>query len=145
MSDIEQHNELPETDERFPSGEWKGFWLQRSLCSRRRGWMELHLSFSNGFVRGDGRDLIGDFTILGRYDVKSGEVTFTKAHADYDVFYKGWAELDKGIWGVWELPLDRDGFHIWPKGMADPTGSTLKAEADSPVEEEKTLLVGNVD
>ncbi|MGA2501090.1 MAG: hypothetical protein ABSH20_25415 [Tepidisphaeraceae bacterium] len=132
-----------ETDERFPSGEWTGFWMQRSIYRGARSWMELQLTFAGGVLRGEGRDRIGEFTILGQYDLKSAEVTFTKTHPTHDVFYRGWAELDKGIWGLWKLPFDRDGFHIWPKGMSDPTGSNLKAEADAPVEEEEPALVGS--
>jgi hypothetical protein len=33
----------------------------------------------------------------------------------------------------------RGGFHIWPEGWLDPSGSTLAAAVDLPAEEE-TLL-----
>ena len=141
--DKDKTPEALETDERFPSGEWTGFWMQRSIYRGERSWMELQLTFAGGNLRGEGRDRIGEFTILGQYDVKSAEVVFTKTHPTHEVFYRGWAELDKGIWGLWKLPHDRDGFHIWPKGMEDPTGSKLKAEADAPVEEEEPALVGS--
>lgn len=89
MSDTDSNSAEPnvETDERFPSGEWKGFWLQRSWQPGRRGWMKLRLAFSNGVLQGEGHDLFGDFTIRGNYDVKEGEVTFIKKYATYDVFY----------------------------------------------------------
>jgi hypothetical protein len=107
--------------------------------------MQLHLNFAGGIMEGDGRDRCGPFTIRGRYDLKSAEVTFTKGYQDYEVFYKGWAELDKGIWRLWQIPLDWDGFHIWPKGMPDPTRSTLEKEADVPSrEEENVVLVGDI-
>ncbi len=132
----------PEVDERFPSGQWTGFWMQRSVFRDERSWMELILRFAEGIVEGEGRDRIGEFTISGKYNVESGEVVFTKRHPTHDVAYRGWAELDKGIWGLWELPGDRDGFHIWPKGMDDPTGQKLKAEAEAPAEVRESLLVG---
>ena len=143
MKDDDKTPEAPETDERFPSGEWTGFWMQRSMYRGERSWMELLLTFSGGIVRGEGRDRIGEFVLLGTYDLKSAEVVFTKTHPTHDVFYRGWAELDKGIWGLWKLPHDHDGFHIWPKGISDPTGQNLKAEADAPVEEEEPALAGS--
>jgi hypothetical protein len=33
------------------------------------------------------------------------------------------------------------GFHIWPKGMADPIGEELAAEAEVPGEVEEVVLV----
>lgn len=57
----------------------------------------------------------------------------------------------KGIWGTWEISSrslgyvsDRGGFHIWPKGMADPTGEELRAEERVPGEVEEVVLVGEV-
>lgn len=130
--------ETAESDSRFPSGEWVGFWVQRSLYGNDRKRVEFTLRFANGEVTGQGRDFIDQCVIRGRYDVKSGEVTFQKRHVNlrYDVFYRGFAEqVKKGIWGVWELPSDRDGFHIWPKGIADPTVDRLEEEADVPLKE----------
>ena len=43
-----------EQDSRFPSSEWTGFFLQRHLPGRQ--WMDLHLTFHKGEIRGDGRD-----------------------------------------------------------------------------------------
>ena len=99
--------------------------------------MSLHLSFSTGIISGGGDDFVGDFVISGRYDLKSGKVWLHKRYVGkYDVFYKGYGEVDRGIWGVWEIKdHDRGGFHIWPKGMADPTTAKLKAVADIPIEE----------
>ena len=121
-----------ETDSRFPSGEWFGFYLQPSV-SRDRRRMNLSLTFQTGAFTGEGKDGVGEFIIRGRYNLKSGEVTFHKHYVrQHSVFYRGWNE-GKGIWGIWEIGLhagglDRGGFHIWPKGMADPTGEELRAE-----------------
>ena len=45
-----------ESDPRFPSGPWTGFFLQRLLPGRHR--MELRLTFQHGTITGeDGRPL----------------------------------------------------------------------------------------
>ena len=55
----------------------------------------------------------------------------------HQVLYEGWAETDKGIWGVWTIPLvGRDGFHLWPKGMKDPTEHELEIELSEPLPHE---------
>ena len=58
-------NETPpfESDPRFPSGPWQGFFLMTHLPGRHR--MELHLSFRQGAMEGEGRDMIGTFLIPG--------------------------------------------------------------------------------
>jgi hypothetical protein len=120
-----------EQDDRFPSGEWKGFFLQRQLPGRH--WMELHLTFRDGLIRGEGRDWVGEFLMTGRYQVSDGKCWWTKKYLKrHDVFYQGYNE-GKGIWGTWEIPGDfSGGFHIWPIAMGDPTGGTLSEEAEAP-------------
>ncbi len=96
--------------------------------------MELILTFRNGEFNGEGRDWVGEFIIRGRYDVTDGRCHWTKRYVGkHDVFYEGFNE-GKGIWGVWEIPHMhyRGGFHIWPEGMADPTGRHLTESADVP-------------
>ena len=52
-----------------------------------------------------------------------------------DVIYQGYNE-GKGIWGRWEIKdFMTGGFHIWPKGMGDPTERRLTAEADLPADD----------
>ena len=46
-----------ETDPRFPSGPWTGFFLQRAIPGRHR--MELRLTFHGGVMEGEGRDRVG--------------------------------------------------------------------------------------
>lgn len=136
--------ELLETDPRFPSGPWTGFFLQP--VKRGRHLMELRLTFRGGDVTGDGRDWVGKFLVFGRYTVADGKCSWTKRYLGmHDVFYKGFNE-GKGIWGTWEIPPSQDstgwhgGFHIWPEGMGDPSQPALGAEADLPVgvDERKT-------
>jgi hypothetical protein len=126
-----------EADDRFPSGPWEGFFLQPML-SRKKGWMELDLTFRNGGISGTGRDWVGTFTVRGRYELDSGKCWWTKRYqGKHDVAYNGYNE-GKGIWGLWELtsPPWRGGFHIWPVGMGDPTQLRLREEADLPTDVE---------
>ena len=126
-----------ETDPRFPSGPWVGFFLQRELPGRHR--MELHLTFTQGRLTGEGRDWVGPFTVRGRYNLADGKCSWNKRYTgQHDVAYQGYNE-GKGIWGIWEFPFrvygmsSRGGFHIWPKGMADSTSEHLAEEADVPI------------
>jgi hypothetical protein len=93
--------------------------------------MQLHLTFANGMMSGDGNDDIGRFIIKGRYDCRAAECYWTKSYlGSHDVFYRGFRE-GKGIWGTWEIGiLNHGGFHIWPKKAGDlpPAGSEDAAE-----------------
>src|SRR5205823_2615039 len=62
---------LAETDPRFPSGPWRGFFLMHHWPGRHQ--MELLLSFRRGVMTGEGRDLIGPFLIRGKYNLKDGK------------------------------------------------------------------------
>jgi hypothetical protein len=135
-----------ETDPRFPSGPWTGFFLQKAIPGRHL--MELRLHFRAGTLTGEGRDWVGPFIIRGRYDVADGRCHWQKRYlAKHDVFYKGFNE-GKGIWGVWEMPTEvqpdirSGGFHIWPEGMPDPTQPALSEQADLPLEIEEPQPVG---
>jgi hypothetical protein len=128
----------PETDERFPSGEWEGFFLM-SHTGLRRHMMELLLSFSQGRLKGEGRDFVGDFLLRGRYDVETGRCIWNKKYVNkHEVNYDGFNE-GKGIFGKWEIQdvmTWHGGFLIWPKGMGDPTRHRRRAEADVPIDAE---------
>jgi hypothetical protein len=131
-----------ETDPRFPSGPWTGFFLQPQVPGRHL--MELRLTFRQGQLTGEGRDLVGLFNLRGRYSVADGKCQWTKRYVGkHDVCYQGFNE-GKGIWGTWEIPPEQNfgqhwhgGFHIWPEGMADPTESHLAEEADLPIHVEE--------
>ena len=126
-----------ETDPRFPSGRWVGFWIQSQLPAGRFE-TELHLTFVQSVLSGEGRDWVGAYTVRGRYHLEDGRCFWTKHYTEkHDVFYEGYNE-GKGIWGTWEISKEfHGGFHIWPEGMPDPTGSHLTEQADlpQPVEE----------
>jgi hypothetical protein len=136
-----------ETDPRFPSGPWTGFFLQKAIPGRHL--MELRLNFRAGTLTGEGRDWVGPFLVRGRYNVADGRCHWQKRYlAKHDVFYKGYNE-GKGIWGVWEMTtyvhpdIGSGGFHIWPEGMPDPTQPALSEQADLPVEVEELQTVGS--
>jgi hypothetical protein len=105
--------------ELYPSGPWVGFYNYQPGDRHR---MQLHLTFANGVIKGDGNDDIGRFFIKGCYDSQA-ECHWTKAYIGaHDVFYRGFRE-GKGIWGTWEIGnFAHGGFHIWPKraGDSDP-------------------------
>lgn len=124
-----------ETDPNFPSGPWTGFFIQcHAVPGKHR--TDLRLTFENGVMTGDGRDMVGPFTIQGVYDIASGRCHWHKRYVGkHDIFYRGFNE-GKGIWGTWELTGYKitGGFHIWPEGMADPSAERLSEEADVPAE-----------
>lgn len=125
-----------ETDPRFPSGKWLGFFLQPALPPGRHD-MELVLTFCRGRLTGEGRDCVGTFRLHGTYDLASGRCEWIKQYVGrHAVYYRGFNE-GKGIWGTWEIagetPPQRGGFHIWPEGMPDPTRPARHEEAELPV------------
>lgn len=134
-----------ETDARFPSGPWLGFWIQKYLqASKHR--TELRLQFAESVIAGEGLDSVGAFVIRGRYSVEDGRCHWIKRYVGkHDVFYEGFNE-GKGIWGVWSIPQAgaecRGGFHIWPEGMPDPTLDRLAEEAELPLEFVEIELLG---
>jgi hypothetical protein len=133
---------LLETDPRFPSGPWVGFWIQQGLG---RKWMRLRLKFLDGRVTGDGHDCIGRFLFHGSYDLSTGAVELVKTYlGQHEVEYAGRNEDDGlWLWGVWQVKtFDRGGFHIWPEWENDPTQRRLGAEEDLPIEQEQRVLVG---
>ncbi|WP_165073110.1 hypothetical protein [Paludisphaera rhizosphaerae] len=121
-----------ETDSRFPSGPWVGYFLQAELPPGKHG-MELRLTFKRGVITGEGRDMIGDFIIRGKYQVEDGKCWWTKRFiGKHDVAYQGYNE-GKGIWGTWEIPPSwKGGFYIWPEAMGDPTKQKLHEAIEEP-------------
>jgi hypothetical protein len=105
-----------ETDDRFPSGMWRGYFLQPQKPGEHA--MELQLVFRGGTIRGEGRDWVGEFTIRGSYSTTDGKCSWIKQYlAKHMVAYKGYGE-GRGIWGTWDMyePGWRGGFQIWPVG-----------------------------
>ena len=96
--------------------------------------MDLVLIFSDHTISGDGSDDIGRFFLVGRFDVTNGECYWTKTYIGaHEVYYRGFREC-KGIWGLWELPNEAGGFHIWPLGQGEGEQNYESAEEPAPVE-----------
>jgi hypothetical protein len=110
----------------FPSGPWTGFYNYGRSTRRHR--MDLVLAFANHTVSGDGSDDIGQFVVTGRFDEDNGECHWTKTYlGGHDVYYRGFREA-KGIWGLWDLPNESGGFHIWPLGQEEGDRDHRSAE-----------------
>jgi len=116
----------------FPSGPWTGFYNYG--CSTRKHRMDLVLTFADRTVSGDGSDDIGQFVVAGRFDGTNDECDWTKTYVGgHDVYYRGFRD-GKGIWGLWELPRESGGFHIWPLGQEESDQGHETAEEPAPVE-----------
>lgn len=130
-----------ETDPRFPSGKWVGFWLQRIYAGRQH--MSLLLTFAQGKVIGTGVDCVGDFALSGIYDLESGKVSILKSYdGAHQVEYDGQNDGDGlWIWGTWRIgAFDRGGFHLWPDGEEDPTQRRRRAQKSEPVKKPRGKL-----
>lgn len=94
------------------SGVWSGYYKQLG----RKYPQEMTLEFSDGLIRGDGRDVLGTFTIAGEYRADAGAVrlgwikTYDGAHS---VQYLGTLGAD-GITGHWKLTLGSGEFGLQP-------------------------------
>ena len=96
--------------------------------------MDLKLTFAGHTVSGDGNDDIGLFVVTGRFDSTNSECYWTKTYiGGHDVYYRGFRD-GKGIWGLWELPSESGGFHIWPLGEKEGDQDHESAEEPAPVE-----------
>lgn len=132
--DVDEAPTGTETDERFPSGPWKGYFLQREFPGKH--WMNLDLTFAEGEISGIGSDWVGRFTLTGTYETESGRCSIEKNYLGrHKVLYTGFNE-GRGIWGKWELAsLGSGGFHIWPSSMGDLSQPTLREELKEPVDD----------
>ena len=121
----EQH----ETDDRFPTGAWTGFYLQPD--SRRRHGMDLFLEFIENRVSGKGHDPVGESTINGAYDLTTAECSWTKQYVgQHRVEYAGQARR-RGIVGQWRVPGQPEvwsgPFFVWPRAFGDLQSAFEKA------------------
>lgn len=124
---------MPESDPRFPSGSWTGFFLQHLWPGRSR--MKLEMSFRGGRLEATGADRVGAFTFEGSYNAADGSCRWRKQYlGKHQVSYTGKSE-GAGIWGVWELRAlggwfrDQGVFHLWPEGMESPDESKQTEQA----------------
>lgn len=107
-----QRSNHHETDKRFPSGLWMGYWMQGFI----KGKMQLTLEFIDGTVSGEGTDPVGSFTMKGIYSLKHNMVSMVKQyHGAHSVGYCGCA-ADGGLNGTWRIPRfpETDEWRLWP-------------------------------
>jgi hypothetical protein len=108
-----------ETDDRFTSGEWRGYYFYPG--SSQRHWMRLWLTFQPPDVlQGEGHDYVGAFTFLGCFERQTGACRWTKHYVGkHDVQYAGQAG-PLGIHGVWTIESFWSGaFRLWPDHLGD--------------------------
>lgn len=106
----------------FHSGAWEGFW---EADGYDRGWMRpLALRFADGYVEGEGEDVIGSFTFRGTYSA-AGQVVLTKQYlGQHAVRYDGQADEGGGLVGRWSIGPDWGGpFALRPLVSALPSYS----------------------
>lgn len=120
-----------ESDNRLPTGEWNGFYLENH--QPKRGWMHLYMSFTDGKIKGEGTDYVGPWVANGEYDLSSGICSWVKQYlGKHTVTYSGLIS-DKGIAGQWQISFISGEFHIWPKGMTMFDEHYLTEDLTAPV------------
>jgi hypothetical protein len=120
-----------ETDNRLPTGEWNGFYLESH--QPKRGWMHLYLSFENGKIKGEGTDYVGPWIAHGIYDLTDCRCHWEKRYlGKHNVIYAGLI-TNQGIQGQWEISFLTGPFHIWPKGMSQFDELYLQEDLTQPV------------
>ncbi len=120
-----------ESDNRLPTGEWNGFYLESHRSGR--GWMSMYLQFTDGKINGEGTDYVGPWVSTGHYDVDTGVCRWVKRYlGKHEVVYGGRANAD-GIRGDWEISNQSSGpFHIWPLGHGNANEHYLREDLDVP-------------
>ena len=92
----------------YPSGAWEGEWHQPAFG--RQPMTGFRLRFADGRVAGDGRDVVGRFTVAGEYDPASGRITFVKQYlGKHRVAYVGRPDGEGSIAGTWSIGPDWTG------------------------------------
>lgn len=122
-----------ETDPRFKTGRYRGFYIQFGMKSGQ----EMTLTFADGRVSGWGMDPVGRFDVTGTYDVDRGRALWSKHYPGrHAVHYDVTAEVNNGLWGLWQITGSfgsKGGFQLWPVGGPGAAASK-DAEADAPVD-----------
>jgi hypothetical protein len=105
----------------FPSGVWRGFWVQEHFGRQEMEAFELY--FRDGEVTGHGRDVIGRFVFHGEYDEKTGHVRMVKQYlGKHQVHYDGRPDGEGSILGKWSIDETWNGpFRLHPD-IPRPTG-----------------------
>jgi len=122
--------EKMEIDNRLPTGEWNGFYIESHQA--KRGWMHLYMSFENRQIKGEGTDYVGPWVASGNYDLNSGQCRWEKKYVGkHSVVYSG-RITESGIQGEWEISFRTGPFHIWPKRLNHLNELYLRDELTEP-------------
>lgn len=106
--------------------EWTGFFLEDH---RGKGWMNLHLQFEEGVVRGEGVDYVGTWHLQGVYSLDDLSCSWIKQYlGQHPVRYDG-RITESGIIGYWDIHgMLSNRFHIWPVSLTHIQQEYLAAE-----------------
>ena len=85
----------------YPSGLWRGYWEQRAFG--RQPMNDFMLRFAGGEVQGEGRDIVGRFTVSGSYDERGNVVLLKQYLGKHRVLYRGVYDGEGTIFGTWSI------------------------------------------
>ena len=118
----------------FPSGTWRGFWVQKEHGRQEMEAFELH--FRNGAITGQGVDMVGRFTFSGDYEVNTGKLTMTKQYlGKHRVYYEGQPDGEGCIGGTWRMELEFAGSAWKDKGPFLMRPELPKATGTEPIQQ----------
>ena len=109
----------------YPSGLWRGYWEQPAFG--RQPMDDFLLRFADGMVEGEGRDVIGRFTVTGTCD-DHGAVSFVKQYIGrHRVLYRGVYDGEGTIFGAWSIGESWSGpFALSPVRGSPPLDSPIR-------------------
>lgn len=118
----------------YPSGSWVGFWQQTGWG--RQAMAEFRLRFDGAAVSGGGRDVVGVFTVKGRFDPANGTVAMRKTYVGAHVVeYVGGPDGEGCILGTWRIEHDglkSSGPFLMKPNLPRPTGDEEIREIRKP-------------
>ena len=85
----------------YPSGPWRGYWEQPIFG--RQPMNDFNLRFAGGAVEGEGRDVVGRFTVRGGYDDRGNVVLVKQYVGRHRVHYHGVYDGEGTIFGTWKI------------------------------------------
>ncbi len=113
----------------FPSGPWTGFYNYGRSTRKHRMDLVLTLLITRLRRRKRRHRSIRSYRAVRRH--KRRMLLDEDLHRRTRVYYRGFRE-GKGIWGLWELPNESGGFHIWPLGQGEGEQNYESAEEPAP-------------
>ena len=120
------HN-IEELDPRFPSGNWKGYFVQGGMQYR----MTVEVTFQEGRVSGNGADVVGRFRIVGTYNLDAGRVTLRKHYlGQHMVAYDGDCGHNRSLHGRWDIRCHHlfGDWRLWPVNESEEEWELERAE-----------------